>query len=260
MVTSPLGIVPRFLEGVFPARYYDVTVTGHWSEEEYQLLKFALNKLIQKLSPECPIIAYLPSPDKELVQRISKETNRIINFVSFNESGTANSSIEKFIEVLQEFKRSRPKFQSVSKQKWLLYRFRAIANYQFGYGAGEILFPENTEFRFKGFNEVAEYNNKQLASLARESGLLTLSLEGALRLIEKFTVNRVVFDGDDLVGSALYCSGISEASSTIIPGDDIFVFNKENRFLGIGKTNLTGFELKELKYGLGVALRKKVKN
>ena len=235
-------------------------MTGHLAEEEYQSLKFALSNLIQKLVPECPIIAYLPSPDKELVQRISREINRDINFVSFSESSTADNSIEKFIEVLQKFKQTLPKLQSVSKQEWLLYRFRAIANYQFGYGAGEILFPEGTQFKFKSFNEVAEYNQKQLASLARGSGLLTLTLEGAIQLIEKFTGNRVIFDGNEIIGSALYCSGISDASPEIKPGDDVFVFNQEGKFLGIGKTNLTGCELKDLKYGLGVTLRKKIKN
>ncbi|HZD43499.1 MAG TPA: DUF5591 domain-containing protein, partial [Methanomicrobiales archaeon] len=34
IVTSPLGLVPRELEGVYPAAHYDVPVTGYWDREE----------------------------------------------------------------------------------------------------------------------------------------------------------------------------------------------------------------------------------
>jgi archaeosine synthase len=34
IVTSPLGLVPRELEGIYPAAHYDVPVTGHWDREE----------------------------------------------------------------------------------------------------------------------------------------------------------------------------------------------------------------------------------
>lgn len=34
IVTSPLGLVPRELERVYPAAHYDIPVTGHWDREE----------------------------------------------------------------------------------------------------------------------------------------------------------------------------------------------------------------------------------
>jgi len=34
IVTSPLGLVPRELERVYPAGHYDVPVTGYWDREE----------------------------------------------------------------------------------------------------------------------------------------------------------------------------------------------------------------------------------
>jgi archaeosine synthase len=38
VVTSPLGLVPRELERVYPAGHYDVPVTGHWDREELGLI------------------------------------------------------------------------------------------------------------------------------------------------------------------------------------------------------------------------------
>ena len=34
MVTSPLGLVPRDLEEVWPAGHYDIPVTGDWTRDE----------------------------------------------------------------------------------------------------------------------------------------------------------------------------------------------------------------------------------
>jgi archaeosine synthase len=39
IVTSPLGLVPRELECVYPAGHYDVPVTGFWDAEEWQSLR-----------------------------------------------------------------------------------------------------------------------------------------------------------------------------------------------------------------------------
>ncbi|MDD1665388.1 MAG: archaeosine synthase subunit alpha, partial [Methanomicrobiales archaeon] len=38
IVTSPLGLVPRELERVYPAGHYDVPVTGYWDREELALI------------------------------------------------------------------------------------------------------------------------------------------------------------------------------------------------------------------------------
>ena len=35
MITSPLGLVPRDLEEVWPASHYDIPVTGDWSLDEF---------------------------------------------------------------------------------------------------------------------------------------------------------------------------------------------------------------------------------
>src|SRR5208283_958345 len=45
-VTSPLGLVPRELEDLPPARQYDIPVTGEWDEDERGAVSAALSHLL----------------------------------------------------------------------------------------------------------------------------------------------------------------------------------------------------------------------
>ena len=38
MVTSPLGLVPRELEDIWPAAHYDIPVTGDWDADELDII------------------------------------------------------------------------------------------------------------------------------------------------------------------------------------------------------------------------------
>ena len=48
IVTSPLGLVPRDLEEVWPAGYYDIPVTGDWTQDEINRVTKMLDSLVSK--------------------------------------------------------------------------------------------------------------------------------------------------------------------------------------------------------------------
>ena len=48
MMTSPLGLVPRDLEDVWPAANYDVPVTGDWSGDELEKVRRMLVSLVER--------------------------------------------------------------------------------------------------------------------------------------------------------------------------------------------------------------------
>ncbi len=48
MVTSPLGLVPRDLEDVWPAAFYDIPVTGDWSLDELHRIQSMITKLVAR--------------------------------------------------------------------------------------------------------------------------------------------------------------------------------------------------------------------
>jgi archaeosine synthase len=48
MITSPLGLVPRDLEDTWPAAYYDIPVTGDWTNDEKERVENMLEALISR--------------------------------------------------------------------------------------------------------------------------------------------------------------------------------------------------------------------
>jgi archaeosine synthase len=48
IVTSPLGLVPRDLEEVWPAGHYDIPVTGDWTQDEINRVTKMLDSLVSK--------------------------------------------------------------------------------------------------------------------------------------------------------------------------------------------------------------------
>ena len=133
-----------------------------------------------------------------------------------------------------------------------------MANYQFGKQAGTILFPPETEIRRKGFVLTTFFNNKQLATL--HLGHLAITVFAASKLAESQDYYKVYFADSEINGSAIYTPGIIKADSQIKPEDDVLVISdKTGEFLAIGKSHLSGFELENCSYGLGVSIKKKLK-
>ena len=49
MVTSPLGLVPRSLENLWPAAHYDIPVTGDWDADEISMINEMLHDLVSRV-------------------------------------------------------------------------------------------------------------------------------------------------------------------------------------------------------------------
>ncbi|MCJ7651590.1 MAG: DUF5591 domain-containing protein, partial [Candidatus Lokiarchaeota archaeon] len=60
IITSPLGVIPRQLENIYPVNSYDISVTGIWDSEERLIAQEMLTKIISMYDPKIPIICHLP--------------------------------------------------------------------------------------------------------------------------------------------------------------------------------------------------------
>ena len=49
MVTSPLGLVPRELEDLWPAAHYDIPVTGDWDADELEMVKSMISEVCERV-------------------------------------------------------------------------------------------------------------------------------------------------------------------------------------------------------------------
>ena len=119
MVTSPLGLVPRDLEDVWPAAFYDIPVTGDWSIDELQRIKSMVGTLVER-----------------------HDYNRIINHSGINleiagfdiidtrqgESSGSRTALQRLTEAVQTAKEDL-RIHRRKGEKVNLDRFRSISRY-----------------------------------------------------------------------------------------------------------------------------------
>ncbi|CAD5244160.1 tRNA guanosine(15) transglycosylase TgtA [Thermococcus camini] len=141
----------------------------------------------------------------------------------------------------------------------------AIAEYQFGEGAGEAFRDAFVELSRKtGMPRQIKANGKHLATFRAEDGLLTLGIEGARRLREilPFPRMRVVVneDADPFArkGKNVFAKFVVDADPDIRPYDEVLVVNERDELLATGQTLLNGEELKVFQSGLAVKVRRGV--
>ena len=144
-----------------------------------------------------------------------------------------------------------------------LKKARIIADYQFGAGAGEILFPDNVEFILSKTRRIAQVkeDGKRIATLRSFDGLLTLSIEGAKRLqhVFKYPGIRVVMNEESSEfirkGGTAFCKHVIDADPAIRAYDEVMVMDEKDGLLATGKAMLSGEEMKIFEHGVAVKVR-----
>jgi uncharacterized protein with predicted RNA binding PUA domain len=146
-----------------------------------------------------------------------------------------------------------------------LRRIRSVADYQFGKGVGEALFPQNVEITYSKRTGRIRYvflNGKRLATLRPLDGLFSLSIEGARRIVEsgvpvkclvtvKNDVSKFIAEGGDV-----FAAHVIRADSEIRPKDEVIVVNEKGEVLAVGKAVLSGEEMTAFKVGVAVKVRR----
>jgi len=136
----------------------------------------------------------------------------------------------------------------------------AIADYQFGPGANQLLFGD-----LEGRIKIQSWYPRRarifcgktlLATLNPSTGQLQLTLESAQKL-KDLEAYKVHFNNTHLTGSTLFASGVSHASHEIRPGDEVLIENIEEEIIGIGQAVMNGREMEVATKGFAVKIRKK---
>ena len=80
-----------------------------------------------------------------------------------------------------------------NSQKSYLKQVKTVADYQFGRGAGKILFSEDIRFIFSSTGRIRQVldGDDRIATVRARDGFLTLSIEGARRLHAKVAYPRL---------------------------------------------------------------------
>lgn len=142
-------------------------------------------------------------------------------------------------------------------------RVQVIADFQFGKGAGQALFPEGCEVILSRTGRVRQISlgGKRLATVRAQDGRFTLGIDGALRLLSALPppAYRVVVTEEVsefiMQGKNTFAKHVIAADPAIRAGDEVMVVNSKDDLLATGSAVLSGGEMLLFNYGVAVKVR-----
>jgi uncharacterized protein with predicted RNA binding PUA domain len=145
----------------------------------------------------------------------------------------------------------------------MLKRARMIADLQFGRGAGEALFPDDTTYSLSSTKRLRYlYSGKErIATVRANDGLLTLSMLGAQRLHAHLVAPRLrVVASDDAApfvakGGNVFARHVIAVDPEIRAGEEVLVVDGRDRLLATGKAVLAPEEMLQINRGVAVSIR-----
>ncbi len=147
----------------------------------------------------------------------------------------------------------------------MLRKIRAIADYQFGKGAGDTLFPDEVSVTISKKTKKIRHvylGDSLLATLKPTVGLFSLTVEGARRLINGMRPPRLWVQVQDDVasfieeGGDVFAKHVTNCDGEIRPAEEVIVIDGRKRVLAVGRSVLSGDEMKAFRRGVAVRVRR----
>jgi archaeosine synthase len=232
IVTSPLGLVPRELECIYPAGHYDVPVTGYWDAEECTVIANILTRYFER-HPYRRIIAHLEGGALK-VARMAAAACGVTLEHSCEEHPTSDSALNALDSALAGERRIKDD------------RLHGMVSYQF-----------NIDLDTKGTTMRGHYpelfyskKNVQIFSIDTGTGLLRPTFDGWSLIPEGYRVyiDDFIPEGDVLV------PGVVKADPGIRDGDEVLVIGA--RAHATGRAALPADEIPRSRRGVAVRVRK----
>lgn len=240
IVTSPVGLVPRELEGIYPAAFYDIPVIGQWFEDEKKMISTMLKSYLDRNKYD-RIIAFLPE-DLLFLKEVLPEDSIFIEGRAGRQSDLSN--LRKVVSDVTDNK---------SRRRHLNERYeelRSVARFQFGNWIEPYL---------EGTRAIKSYNQDMLTKAGkvcivfnRTQGKETITREIAPAFLEN---TKFLVEIDDFKPTAnIYPVGILSSTEDIgIEDEVVVVHNGEIR--GVGVSKMPSIAMRDLKKGAAVKMR-----
>jgi len=250
IVTSPLGIVPRELDFVYPANSYDIPVTGEWKCQEKEMIRSMVADIISQ------------GYDK-IVSHLGETTELIRGLADMEETVVGDPTTPASLKNLDDALRKAAK--GMEPVGYLVERneaVRSILNFQFGQDVADALMSGGSyaigKFPYwKILRDVPSSKEKiQLGMFTAERGMLSLTIEGA-EIVAEIGKNIVEMTDFEMKGN-LFAIGVVKADPNMRIGDEaVIMLNGE--VVAVGVALMSGREMTELKRGIAVKVRHKKK-
>jgi archaeosine synthase len=239
IVTSPLGLIPRELERFYPARAYDIPVTGDWSRDEAAMVSEDLQAYLAA-NRYAAVVAHLGAEASIVEQAVPG--------AGFTARGRATSeeSLANLTKTLGELTAS---MSSVPRGRRFGEELGNIARFQFGEPGRALLDAAEFQGRFpnvhirKGGAQVAMYTERGMLSLTLEGGRILSSKDAYWVEIEDFVPKGNIF-----------AVGVTDAADEIRVGDDVVVRHGGD-VRAVGTARLNSREMSDAERGEAVHVR-----
>lgn len=239
VVTSPLGLIPRELERFYPARAYDIPVTGDWSRDEAAMVAEDLRAYLAANRYDA-IVAHLGA-EEAIVHEAVPEA-----ILTARGRTTSDESLANLTKTLSEVTASLP---SVPRGRRFAEEMANIGRFQFG-DAGRAL-VEGAEFKGR-FPDVRIRKGGSQVAMHTDRGILSLTLEGG-RILS--AANAYCVEIEDFVPKGnVFAVGVSGASPEIRIGDDVVVRHGAD-VRAVGTARMTPREMTDSQRGEAVHVR-----
>lgn len=206
------------------------------------------------------------SPKIKDVDSIEFIEDFISEFVEYYDQTLIHSKVIKDLEIGLYNKHSQS--DEIRFKKDDLRKIKAIADYQFGVGAGEALFKGNIKIeKSKKTGKIRHIYDKGviIANMRASDSFLVLSKEGAKRLHNSmpYPENRVVVNEDSVPfardGKSVFAKFVVDCDENIRSNDEVLIVSEDDELLAYGKALLCAHEMGDFNTGQAVKTRKGMK-
>jgi archaeosine synthase len=241
IVTSPLGLVPRELELFYPAKDYDIPVTGHWDADERRMVEEMVHWLVETQGYDA-VVSHLGDESALVNDSLDDHTDT---------SGGAPGS-GKSLRLLETTLRELGTDETgrISKRGRERENLNAIARFQFGHEGECLLDGAQADGRWPNIRIIKD--GTQLGMFTGNRGMVSLTMAGG-ELLSSKDAYWVEID-DFAVRGNLFAVGVEDASDTIRIGDDVVVrHGSDARAVGVAR--MSSAEMKLADRGEAVHIR-----
>jgi archaeosine synthase alpha-subunit len=249
-VSSPIGVVPRELEDVPPARQYDIPVTGDWTESEREFVLAGVDHLV-RLGHYREVVVHL-DPVEYGFLRDHLPVDRPVRWTLTDDRTTSPPGLAALRDAVAGALSGETAVVggplSVVREELC-----ELASVQFGRVAAERLFTPPVRLAGRPWFQRVTDGSTDLATVREERGLFHLTVAGARRIGPPFPLAVEVDPGLSLKGD-LFVPGVRSADPQIRIGDSV-VLLRGGELAGVGEAELSGPLMTELERGVAVRVR-----
>jgi len=248
IITSPIGVVPRSLEIMYPASNYDIPVTGTWTCDERE---WVTERLTQYLSTNAfeSVVAHVSGPYRQICDAAAASLGIEVVHTVNDENILSSASLQRLSAVTHELIDA----YSPARRDLRFDYIRDLADFQFGPHASEAIFPSIPKIRGLFPTYYASDRGRRIATITGTYQTLALTIEGAGRYLRAREGSYCVQIDDFQPKGTVFAIGVLNADPGIRPFDEVIVVN--DRVIAVGRALMSGWEMQASKRGGAVVVR-----